>query len=344
MLWHPLLISITAVDVAILTLLLKAGITSFRIIQNWQPESSDTVQLHLEREAESAGIMVQWAFVLTVINSLMVIVAITLVLPRIVPGAMCGMGVMQAIGGRGYFILILRYLAFFLFFIQHALARINQTDPMSSLTVLLSRLTLLVLVFTAMAAYDTVATFLFHLNPTEPVSCCAVIYDQLEASTNESMHHLFQSSFWLILFSVITFIILTLSAKSILSRKFRQKVINEVLSILGLIWMITAVVCLIYFFAPYIYQVLGHHCPFCLFLPQHYGIGFFMFGLLLWVGMESPLPFFLYQIQAIHSDLSPTIQSRYRRSLLVLFWAVLGFCLLAGFPALLWRIRYGVWI
>ena len=70
MLWHPISISIAALDFTILILLLKAGITSLRVVQNWQPKSSDITQLHLEREVESADIMVQWAFALTAINTL----------------------------------------------------------------------------------------------------------------------------------------------------------------------------------------------------------------------------------------------------------------------------------
>lgn len=345
MVWHPLMISITALDLFILILLFWAGSVSLKIILDWHPRSSSSEQLRLERRAETADLMTQWAFVLLSVNTLITIVVLTQVLPRIIPGAMCGMGVMQALNGRGHQFIILRGLAFGLLYWQRGLAHLNHTSPVSPLTVLLARLELLAMIFEAMAAYDSLTTLFLHLDPSQPVSCCAAIYNRIDATAAESVRSLWQSNLWPIIFGIAGLTILSFSAKSLwVPNRMKQGIGNKLPVILGPIWVFAAGISLIYFFTPYIYQVLGHYCPFCLFLPEHHGIGFFLLGTLIWAGLESPLPFFLYRIQARHPDLNQAVLRRCRRSFAMLFGSVLGFSLLAGLPALVWRLRFGLWI
>ena len=345
MVWHPLMISITALDLFILILLFWAGSVALDVILNWQPCSSSSEQLRLERRAEAADLMTQWAFVLLSVNTLITIVVLTHVLPRMIPGAMCGMGVMQALDGRGYQFIILRGLAFSLLYWQRRVAHLNRTSPVSPLTVLLARLALLAMMFEAMAAYDSLTTLFLHLDPSQPVSCCAAIYNRIDITAAESVRILWHSNLWPITFGITGLIILLFSIKSLwIPNRMKQSLEGKLLAVLGPLWMLAAGISLIYFFTPYIYQVLGHYCPFCLFLPEHYGIGFLLLGLLGWVGLESPLPYFLYHIQIRHPGLGPASRRRCRRSFAMLFVSVLGFSLLAGLPALVWRWRFGVWI
>ncbi|MGD9210830.1 MAG: hypothetical protein PVI90_08635, partial [Desulfobacteraceae bacterium] len=162
MLWHPLLISIIILDIAILILLSKSGGIALTVILRWTPGSHTHTQLQLERRFETADIMTQWAFVLMIFNTLTLVVAITQVLPSLIPGAMCGMGVMQALNGKGYQLTAIKGMTLCLLYWQRIFAGLNHYDPMSPLTILLARLQLLALLFEAMVAYDTLTIFFLH--------------------------------------------------------------------------------------------------------------------------------------------------------------------------------------
>ena len=154
-----------------------------------------------------------------------------------------------------------------------------------------------------------------------------------------------QAPFWPSAFGLLSAGLVIIHIKSFLIRnRVEQKMKNGLIFVLGILWVLAAFISLIFFFTPYIYQVLGHHCPFCLFLPEHYGIGFLLFGLLFIVSVESPLPFLLYRLQSAHPNLSNPIHLRCRWSRFLIIGSIFGFCLTAVFPALLWRLRFGVWI
>ncbi len=344
--WHPLLIGITALDLLTLSLLADIGLVSINIILKWRPESAGADQLRLERKAEAAEMATQWAFWLLGMNALFFVAAITRVLPQLVPGAMCGMGVMQALEGRGYSIIVLRCLAFAVLYWQRMLAGINRTDPMSPLTVTLARLALLTLLFFAMAAYATAKGMFWELNPTHPVSCCAAVFDQISSQRLHPARMPSLPIYWQSAYAAMTFVIIVGSAIMGRHRKGRGKLIHGhiLIGLSGMVWTVAATICLIFFWSPYIYQVLDHPCPFCFFLPEHYGIGFPLFTLLAWVALESWGVLWITRLQKRHPFLEAVVVKRCRLALRVLFWGGLGYTLLAVFPALIWRLRFGVWI
>ncbi len=344
--WHPLLIGIAALDLLTLILLTKVGLVSFNIVLKWHPESARAGQLRLERSAEAADMATQWAFILMGTSSLFFIVAVTRVLPQLVPGAMCGLGVMQALNGRAYSMIILRCLAFAVLYWQRVLAGINRTDPVSPLAATLARLALLALLFFAMAAYATAKGVFWELNPAHPVSCCAAVFDQISSHGSGLSVMPSLSGFWIGTYGAISLGILIGSAILDHYRKRRGESFrcHLFLAISGATWTIAAIVCLIFFLSPYIYQVLDHPCPFCFFLPEHYGIGFPLFALLAWVNLESLAVFWMASLQKSHPLLKSVLLKRCRLAMRILFWGVLGFSLLAVSPALFWRIRFGVWM
>ena len=113
MIWHPLLIAVVVGDVLSLLLWLGAAATAFQIAIKWIPQSANREQTQLERRAETARLSAKFSLVVFILSTALLIIGITNVLPAIVPGAMCGTGVLQATDGMGTQALIYRFFVFF---------------------------------------------------------------------------------------------------------------------------------------------------------------------------------------------------------------------------------------
>ena len=121
MIWHPLLIAVVVGDVLGLLLWLGAAGTAFQIAVKWAPQSAHREQIQLERRTETARLSAKFSLAVFILSSILLIIGITNVLPAIVPGAMCGTGVLQAtdrLGRPG------THLSFFGFFYHDALVEL----------------------------------------------------------------------------------------------------------------------------------------------------------------------------------------------------------------------------
>jgi hypothetical protein len=110
------------------------------------------------------------------------------------------------------------------------------------------------------------------------------------------------------------------------------------------LWVPVAAIALVRVLAAYHYGVLHHHCPWCLFLPVHGGVGYPLFGALMVAAFEGAAAWGAAAIAARYPVVEPAGAARVRRSGRRVVAAVLLFFLLSAGPALLWRLRFGVWM
>ena len=129
MMAHPLILTVLLLDVLLLALIGKAAVKSTMIVLSWAPSSASRKQLQLERLAETVSVEMNWALALSGLSTLTMIVLLTNVLPPLVPGAMCGTGVLQAMGGRGGRAIALRLLAFTALYFWKLIEDLNRTCP-----------------------------------------------------------------------------------------------------------------------------------------------------------------------------------------------------------------------
>jgi hypothetical protein len=114
------------------------------------------------------------------------IVAVSNVLPDIVPGAMCGTGVIQATEGMGNRALVFRFLAVFMLFLRCDIEKIDRTNPDSLLVQTNARFLLMaipVLFLSMTATFQAIS----GLNVQQPVDCCAAVYDAVRSSGDISV-------------------------------------------------------------------------------------------------------------------------------------------------------------
>ena len=97
-------------------------------------------------------------------------------------------------------------------------------------------------------------------------------------------------------------------------------------------------------YAAYFYHVLHHHCPWCLFLPEHKFVGVPLFGALIIITLEGPISYLAAKIAANYPDLLTGARIRSRLAALRLLLAAVAYTGMVGLPAIYWRLLYGVWL
>lgn len=343
MLLHPLLLTMLVTDIIGGLLALAVGLKAFRVVTHWNPAEFDRRQLALDIDAEALNLQGQWVLGLLFFSTVLFVVGVTNILPGVVPGAMCGTGVMQAMGDPGSRALLFRLLALAVLYVWLAVRRIDAARPDAPLTRTGARLLLVALPAYFPALYETFAAVL-HVDVGQPVSCCAVVYDQFRSLQESRSAAGLPDSFWLAAFlagagAVLITSLLTAGAKS--PTKGLRHVLPGVFSAL---WVPVAAVTLVHYFAAYHYGVLQHHCPWCLFLTEYRMVGYPLFGALTLIAFEAVVMLWLPYLSRPEADLKTLADQRMRKAGLRISGSVAVFLLLSALPALYWRLHYGVWL
>ncbi len=341
--FEPTLLAVMATDFMVILLILSASWTAYRVLLHWEPESAGRTQLYLEIASDTSSIKVMAAAVAFFFSTILLIAAIANVLPAIVPGAMCGTGVIQATDGMGNRAIVFRLVAMFLLFLRCELEKVDRTIPDSSLVQTNAGLLLIALpvVFLSMTA-----TFqaISGLNVQQPVDCCAAVYDAVRSPGDISVAVNIPHVYWVISFLTGAVFLLVLGLRMWLTSSPRSVHEAALLVVIALCWVVVSWVTLLNVLSAYHYQVLNHHCPWCLFLSEHRLVGYPLFGALALTAFEGTMVFAATRIGNKYPRLQSASLSRIKKAGIRLVSTVMLFLIISGVPAVLWRLKYGVWI
>jgi hypothetical protein len=343
MLFHPLLLTMLITDFIGGLLALAVGMKTFQIVVHWNPAEFDKKQLSLEIHAEAVNLQGQWVAGLLFFSTVLFVVGITNILPSVIPGAMCGTGVMQAMGVSGDRALFFRLLALAVLYIWLAVHRINVTIPDAPLTRTGARLLLVALPAYFFALYDTFAAVL-HVNVEQPVSCCAIVYDQFRSLQEARSAAGLPDSVWLAGFLVGAGVLLSMTALTFRAVSPLNGTKRVLLVVICAFWIPVAAVTLVHHLAAYHYGVLQHHCPWCLFLLEYRMVGYPLFGALAVMAFETIVVLWLPLLSRPAVELKAVVEQRIRKASLRILGSTVVFLLLSALPAFYWRLRYGVWL
>ena len=340
---HPLILAIAAVDLCALVLVLAAAAVAVGVVLRWAPGTATRGQLRLERRSEVASMLGRLAWWLTAAGSLLLVAAIAGVLPDLVPGAMCGTGVVNSSDGAATRALITRGLALAGLSAWHLLDRLDRSAPEAPLRPAVARMLLLATPLVVLALRDTWA-LVVSLDPYRVVSCCAVVYDA--AAPDGGLLGLDGVSLGSLGFASAGGLLLVAVGFALRARPSLAGVaaLARGLALIALLWVPVAALVLVRILAPYHYEVLHHHCPWCLFLGEHGMVGYPLFAALVAVALEVPAAALAGAVGRSRPQVAAAATARVRQAGLRLALAVLVFAALAGGPALLWRLRFGVWM
>jgi hypothetical protein len=341
---HPLLLSSLLLDLLSVLLLLAAGLKAYKIVLGWQPGSPDAKQLRLERASEVATLQSSWALALCGFSTLLLILSISNILPSIIPGAMCGTGVMAAAEPYGHQAMWLRGIALAFLFWQQVVGRLNRQSTEALLTPLHARLTLATLPLLVLSFVYT-ARFTLALDIQQTVDCCTVVYDAVRKATTVDPSSQIGSKILLLgSWAIGGGLLVGMGIAAGLTRPKHRLHLTFVLAAMSIVWVPLAFLSLKYHISAYYYQVLAHHCPWCLLLPEHRFAGFLLYGLLYFVLLEGPAAALSARISAKYKPLSATADRHSRKAGWSVAACVTGFILFTAIPALWWKWQYGVWM
>jgi hypothetical protein len=339
MILSPLLLAVVLSDFVGLLFLATAVYQTFGVLENWRPASSSPRQLTLERRVEMAGLYSHLALGGFALGGLLLLVAICHYLPAVVPGAMCGTGVLQAAGPPGWRALAFRCLALLLLGVAGLIIGLNQATPTAPLAAPLAKSLLLALPLSVLALFDTARAFLV-LNTHAPVSCCAVVYTQVAQTVPKTSLIALPAPLLVGLLALLSGLMLTLLFSTWINADAKGPLFLSAVAL----WLPLAVTVLLSSFAAYHFEVLDHRCPWCLFLPEHGLVGYPLLAALLVMAMEAPVPWLVRLFSERYPDSEPAGEERLKKMRARILLAMMVFWGVGGLPALIWRLRYGVWL
>ena len=343
MIWHPLQLTALAALFIGLLLLTAAAVKAFRIVIGWNPASADRAQISLEIEAEAAVVMARWALWITLFSIVLMILGITNVFPALIPGAMCGTGVMQAMSPAGTGFLILNFILLGILLFWNTLEKLGRRRPDYPLARLGARLLLLALPVAALAFVQSVSAA-FEVDTHRPVDCCAIVYDQYRTLSEAQSVSGLSDGFWLTAWGSLSVLLLFLGLLVRRSATALTLKWNGLLAVTAAIWVPVAAITLTDILSAYHYGVLQHRCPWCLFLLQHRAVGFPLFGALAVIGFESLTAFLLPAVVKNDPQMLPSAFDRSRIAAGRIIVALFVFLILTALPPLFWQLRFSVWI
>lgn len=200
-------------------------------------------------------------------------------LAQIVPGAMCGAGIIHA-NGYGFYLLALKVINLFVLGIWMLVHRLD----MQALDYphMRSKQKLFVLFFILFVMeYWLQILFFSHISLEKPVLCCSAVFGQ-----NDSVSALplgLDTNSLLVLFYLL-FLLNILSAWS------KNSVVGFISHALFL-WI--GYYALTYFFGTYIYELPSHKCPFCMLQKEYFYIGYVLWGVLFLASFFGIVPWIL---------------------------------------------------
>ena len=340
MIWHPLVWAFWVAAATGGLLYATAAVQAVDVMLNWAPARADVDQLRRERLAETAVLLGRWALGCLTAAALLGLVGLAGVWHRMVPGAMCGTGVLQAMGTDGSRAMIFWGLTLLVLYGWRVLDGLDSHHPQGVLTRVGARVMLGAAPFFILAVCFSWQA-LMRVENVPPVSCCAAVYDQVLTGGSESTVIKSFAPVCLGLDLVGSAALLALAVSAI---RAPDRTPGAPVTIIAILWGIAAVVAVIQVWSAYYYQVLSHPCPWCLFLPDYHGAGFVIFGSMAIVLMESTALWLAQRTRCRHPVLTVPAVRRIRRSAWRIAVSVMVFTILTAGPAIAWHLRTGTWL
>lgn len=251
------------VEIFVLFMLFIAMYHTLIILLKYNRDATDSLQYILEKKSYLVGVIV-WVALVVKIFLLLFFVYTLSELADIVPGAMCGAGV---IGSNIYGepLLLLKIAIVFLACLWILLNIEEQRDiKRTFFRVKLWFFGGLFFLIVLEAILETL--FLSNISTQNPVLCCSSIYKDTEFGTSLP----FELSNVVLVVSFYSFLALILVSN--------YKKYGAVNILLTLLFAYVSYYAIVYFFGTYIYELPTHKCPFCLFQSEYNYIGYFIFG------------------------------------------------------------------
>jgi hypothetical protein len=240
-----------------------AFVVAVQIVVRWDFGAFTQRQFALERRAYLVMTIIVFVIVMKIVLLPYFVFTIDN-LAVLVPGAMCAAGVISA-NDYGLNLLFLKLVLLFLLIVWLALNRYDLEAKNYPIFRPKTWLYLGIFLLFALELWWDMAYFT-HIDVRLPVSCCSALFGQLEGAN--PLPFGLSRPMLLVLFYL-------LYALAVIAMLARQPWV--VLPVLGL-FVAVAYYAVVYFFGTYVYALPTHKCPFCMFQPEYYYVGYLIWG------------------------------------------------------------------
>jgi len=233
---------------------------TFFILKYWDFNKTSDYQYTLEKKSYLISLIIYFSIIVKIIIYPYFIFTLD-TLSTIIPGAMCAAGVISA-NEYGEILFVLKSSIVLFGFIWLA---INKLDIRSKRFLYIKKRLYFYIVIFLLFIIEFFLDISFFLNLTtrDLVSCCSVIFSQDSGTLPFGISTTVLLSLFYISFTIL-----------FISNIKKYKYLSFIFSF---IFLYLSYYSVIYFFAPYIYQLPTHHCPFCMMQSDYYFIGYFIF-------------------------------------------------------------------
>jgi len=315
----PEILTIYILDSVFLFFGTVAFILALQILKDWNYDASTSLQYSLEKKSYLGSTIIKYMFYVKLPLFLFYIFTLDK-LSFILPGAMCGAGVVNA-NEYATILLFLKLINLYLFaywIVLDAQDMKQEKQPFLKQKFMIYLALYGLLITEILLEYKMFSS----IDVKDVVDCCGAIF-----STNEDTYlskALSLSPSTLLSLFYTNFLFLVISAY--LKKRY-------LFGILNLLFILISLLSLVAFFGTYIYELPSHHCPFCLLQHEYHYIGYFLYAVLF-------LGTFNGMVVAFVKFNSEEIFKRYRISLLFNFIYLFTVTL---YPVLFY-IHNGVWL
>jgi len=240
-----------------------AFVIAIKIIFFYDINATTPKQYRLERESYLGATIMKYIFVI----KLPLFIFFIFILEKfalILPGAMCGAGVVNATD-YGVYLLLLKLCNLYLFAYWIVLNAKDMQSPKQPYMSLKFKL-FLPLYILLLVEITLEAIMFFSIDVKKVVDCCGVVFSSNDGTY---MAEIIGAPLWVhavMLYGVFSLMFLAFLRKN---RKF--------FALMNTIFILTALVTLIGSFGTYIYELPTHHCPFCLLSHDYHYVGYVLY-------------------------------------------------------------------
>ncbi|KIM07526.1 MAG: hypothetical protein KU28_06180 [Sulfurovum sp. PC08-66] len=269
-----MILSPTIVAIMILNLLFVffgwvALVLSLRIARYWDSNATTKRQYQLEKQSYLGATVIQFIFIIKL--PIFAFFVYTLDgISHLLTGAMCAAGVVDATR-EGLPLLILKIANIYLFGLWLVLHHRDMSFEHFPFTRLKFGLFIAGFVLLMAEIYLEIAMF-SAIDVDKIVSCCGSLYSSSSTSHLANLFTLPSSTVVALFYGSFILLVLLYLLKN-----------RYLFAFSNLIYLFVSIVSLILFFAPYIYELPTHHCPFCILQRDYYYMGYLLY-ILLFVG------------------------------------------------------------
>jgi len=259
----PEIITLTILNVLFFLFASLAFYFSVRILLFYDANATTQTQYKLEKQSYLIATIIKFIFYIKI--PLFIFFIFTLdKIATILPGAMCGAGVVNATV-YGTPLLLLKILNLYIF----AYWIVLNSEDMKSQESKYLRLKFLLFCFAYILLVVEIVTqivMFFSIDVNSVVDCCGAIFSTTNGtylSTILSLKPLYLLSTF---YGIFLFLIVSYFIKN-----------RYIFSLLNAMFLIVSLISLIAYFGTYIYELPTHHCPFCLLQKDYNYIGYFLY-------------------------------------------------------------------